>query len=1254
MKSIYTIYKERLVEISGKSRSIFSKKGNTKYSCDIVELLGSNEHMFKEFIKLFWNGNNASFPLVNKDVIKNLYLNSDEYNNLINSEEYLKLLKKDQAEAKKYLNTQANKTIKKMINDGVNAFSKLKKEIVDLAKETGRYELYIGYPFVHGTLKEEIQFKAPLLLFPVKINIINDSNVTIEPIKDMPITLNKSLMFAYANERKLNIDEMNMEFNGNLSNHFKDINGVLHYLKKNHINLKLDNTSISTFTSSGLPTKHDDLKVVNHCVIGRYPLANSIYNDYNELEKKKATTNRVIEELIHAKSSKKKNQNKVNSIYPIYKLDYTQEKAIEKINDDGSVVIYGPPGTGKSQTIVNVISDALARKKRVLVVSQKKAALDVVYNRLGKLKDKAMFISDPEKEREAFYKKVLDSHNKMSIIDSSNESKNHADLEKEIDKAYKEIEMIFKVLYQPGEFGVSLETMYEQSSQISKNSYDYQIYQELISRKNILNIKYDELERALANINQNNRKSLYYKYLEMKEKNSVIEHLKNDLDIYTIEKVSNTIEKMLVNKHLGFDTSKYPYSEYLIADLVSSENVDDVDVKKLVNWVAKHYRSGIFISGEFKRELTNSFIKAKKEIQEQLKEFEFLKEILTNDGYKMVVNAILNGNTKIFNNLRQGLKNYTKITDIKVELNKLSDIENTILEFAYNKGETLNKYNQIIDNFMPIRFYIEIVKLEQDKKGDLAKIMNFESIRQDILNMKDKQNILSNKIALSTFNEDYLNKFNKNKNNKDYLYQISKQQNNWPIRKFMKEYLDYMLDLYPCWLLSPENVSTIMPLVKDMFDIVLVDEASQVFIENTLPIMYRAKNMVVAGDNKQLRPTSVFMKRYMGSDVEENVDPTTEAALEVESLLDLATSRLPAVNLNYHYRSKNEELIDFSNNYFYDGKLEVVPNLVGSKKNGAIARIKVNGKWAERRNDVEAKKVVEILKDTLKNRKNKESIGIITFNSEQAYAIEEAIRKECKNDSWFAEAILMEQNRFENNVDTSLFVKNIENVQGDERDVIILSVGYAYNDKGKVVANFGSLSSEGGENRLNVAITRAKERTFVVTSIEPEELNVANTKNEGPKILKKYLSYVRAVSNNNKKEARIWLNNKKESVDDEITNKDIIANEIREALIEEGYRVDVKVGNTKNKVDLAIYDPDLDQYLLGIDCINKEYKDNEELIENQIYHLSFLESRGWNIHRVWTRDWWLNKNRVINSIIRSAENAKKEIINNKINNKKRK
>ena len=431
-----------------------------------------------------------------------------------------------------------------------------------------------------------------------------------------------------------------------------------------------------------------------------------------------------------------------------------------------------------------------------------------------------------------------------------------------------------------------------------------------------------------------------------------------------------------------------------------------------------------------------------------------------------------------------------------------------------------------------------------------------------------------------------------------------------------------------------------------MFDIILFDEASQVFIENTLPTIYRGKHIVVAGDSKQLRPTATFVKRYMGNDSDEELDLATQAALEVESLLDLATSRFNSTNLTYHYRSKNEELINFSNYAFYDGKLQIAPNISKNVGNKPIERIKVNGKWLGRKNDEEAKAVVALLKKLIKNKKNKSSIGIITFNTEQENAIEDAIDAECQKDYAFRDAYLREQNRKEDNEDTSIFIKNLENVQGDERDIIIFSIGYARNEYGKVVAHFGPLSIEGGENRLNVAITRAKEKIYVVTSIEPEELLVEGTKNAGPKIFKSYLKYVRAVSNKKPKEVQYVLDSFKPALpevkEDVVINQ--LENDIKEELIKLGYSVEPNLGNTNYKISLAVYDKDLDRYLLGLECDYMAYKSSDSILERDVYRNKFLESRGWTIMRIWSRDWWMNKDKVIANIVKAINANKKKLM----------
>lgn len=630
-------------------------------------------------------------------------------------------------------------------------------------------------------------------------------------------------------------------------------------------------------------------------------------------------------------------------------------------------------------------------------------------------------------------------------------------------------------------------------------------------------------------------------------------------------------------------------------------------------------------------------------MDEYLQEYVFLKEILTNEGYLMAIDGILNGNTSVLKLLHAAVNNYIKIRDVNMTLKNLTDDQKFVLNFAYKNATTYAKYIEILEKLLPLRIYHEILSYENEKKNILASIVDFENIRTKIVNLKNEQNEISRKIAFQSFVKEYKEMMVGSPENKDYLYQISKKQNFWPIRKTMDIYGDYIFKLFPCWLLSPENVSTILPLQKNMFDVVLFDEASQVFIENTIPSIFRGNRIVVAGDAKQLRPTTTFMKRYMGANIDDDVDFSTQAALEVESLLDLAVARFNSANITYHYRSQNEELIDFSNMAFYEGKLQIAPNVSKNIKHKPIERVLVDGKWRDRKNLEEAKAVVELTKQILKTRKNNETIGIITFNVDQEIAIEDLFDKECFKDESFRSAYIRETNRIEDGEDMSLFVKNLENVQGDERDIIIFSIGYARNEFGKVNATFGSLSNEGGENRLNVAITRAKKKIYVVTSIEPEELKVENAKYAGPKLLKSYLTYVRAVSNGSADEVNSILSSFNQLPSTNVLPIGIlpIEKQIQNKLTKLGYNAEINLGNSNSKISVAVYDKKKDVYLLGIETDQTVISSSSSTLERDVYRNQFLKSKGWKIFRVWSRDWWHNASSVTSAIVKEIEKQKK-------------
>ena len=431
--------------------------------------------------------------------------------------------------------------------------------------------------------------------------------------------------------------------------------------------------------------------------------------------------------------------------------------------------------------------------------------------------------------------------------------------------------------------------------------------------------------------------------------------------------------------------------------------------------------------------------------------------------------------------------------------------------------------------------------------------------------------------------------------------------------------------------MTPEAVSEVLPQQNDLFDLLIFDEASQLYVEKSIPSIIRAKKVVIAGDHKQLRPSSLGEGRFEMADDLLDEDAEISAALEEESLLDLARFRYPDILLNTHYRSKYEELIDFSNYAFYKGRLFVAPNTDTPEKPPIEVHLVDNAVWLGRSNRKEAEKVVKLIKEFFATRQNNETIGIIAFNASQRDMIYDVIDEESLKDHDFALQVRAEMSRKDNGEDTGLFIKNIESVQGDERDVIMFSIGYAKNATGRLVHNFGWLNQKGGENRLNVAISRAKKKIHIVTSFRPSELMLDEAKNDGPRILKRYLEYAFAVSNGDKEDAERILRSFGETfgiVPAAIETE--YAQKVAEALRAKGYDIDTQVGIGGYRIDIAVRKNG--KYVLGIECDGKLYSTPASARERDYHRQKYLESRGWRIKRIWSMDWWRDADREIANI----------------------
>ncbi len=1253
-KGIYTYYKERLIEIGGNNKCLYLKSIVRKSAYDLGRLFEGRDEKISEFVDFLWSG--GKFPLTvisNKEkssILRNLDLSDKGVRIQRDVESGLNV---DEATLRK-LERIRREEAARAIESEITKIKELKREVEEIEKETGRYELYVGYPFVFGCIPQgaaKTLIKAPLLLFPVRIDVIDESTVEISINQAEKTRINPALVYAYAQSKRIDIDQLELEFDG--MSRFKAVKDVIRYLADAHIKIDCpDSSNVHKYSSFKEPDTRYELSVRYAAVMARLPISNSIYNDYTLLEKKNLT-NDAIGELLrfgkgrikkHKEPKKSKKPHSDNS-YIVKMLDYAQSEVVKKVDKTGNMVIYGPPGTGKSQTIVNIITDAICKHKRVLVVSQKKAALDVVFNRLGVLNAKAMYITDEAKEKQSFYEKCLAAHQRdqiESLEDVSKLERDYNELEDKIAAEVKDLEIIFKVLNDKRPFGLSLAEMYSSSYNLSKNSTEYGVYLNLLNNKDIMSLSYKELSDAMFGIRSMDLGAMYYSFMQDKEKNPIIDCTLPDLDIRTLSEVKGELEEIQKSRKGLFAISKYPYYRHVLTYYATLK--DEKAINKVVSFENKLEYPVKLFRGRSKNATKAQFIETLEAINKVACEYNCLKRVLTEDGYIAVIDNVLRGNTAYLKHVYEALDNYIAIRDFNKLLESLDRNKINVLNFAYTSCKSYSNYLDIINKLLEIRIYHEVIRYEEECKDDLAKLVDYYNITSKIYKLKEQQLSVAYKLCAGKNSRVYDELYESSKDNKDYLYQISKKSKYWPIRKTMEVYSKFILTLFPCWLLSPENVSNLLPLTKNLFDVVIFDEASQVFIESTIPTIYRGKSIVVAGDDKQLRPSATFMKRYLGADPETIDDYSVQAALEVDSLLDLAVSRYESANLTYHYRSRHQELIDFSNYAFYNGTLQVSPNISKNRDDRPIERYKVRGKWVDRKNTEEAKQIVEVLKNIFATRKNNESIGIITFNSDQQSHIADIIDKAAAKDSEFRSNILKETHRVENGEDTSIFIKNLENVQGDERDIIIFSIGYAPNESGKLYTNFGSLSQEGGENRLNVAITRAKSKIIIVTSIEPEELKVDNSKNAGPKLLQKYLAYTRAVAKCDDEEAGVILSElrapeaKPEAV---FTTVAAVEVQMKERLEKLGYKVDTGLGNENNRISLAVYDPDTDKYLVGVELDTDAFKESSSCLERDVYKPRFLEARGWTLVRVWCRDWWLYPAKVIKNITALAEKNKK-------------
>ncbi|WP_266204113.1 AAA domain-containing protein [Pontibacter kalidii] len=1126
-------------------------------------------------------------------------------------------------------------------------FIKRKAEMI--FEERGSRELYLGWPFVHGKFSDGTAVRSPLLFFPVKLQVNAAQEWELQPDEAQPPQFNQSFLLAYAHYMGTPLAEELLELDlSTLPQHPLEFRTkVYELLKEQQLSINAGREfftdKLKRFTDYKKADyeaeyKPGQLELEQEAVLGIFPQAASyLLTDYDALLEQGEL--QEMEQLFGTPEASINGSTQAQHTFTAFALDAAQEAALQAVKQGQSVVVQGPPGTGKSQLICNLVSDFTARGKKVLVVSQKRAALDVVHKRLSQqgMGAFAALVHDINADRKAIFNQLreqidrLDEYKKQNLaLNSIYTDRTFLEVSRGINKNLEKLQNFKAALFDMSRCGWSPKELYLRSSlqqpHIPLHSYFKNLTAETVAE--FLPRLRQYLQKAIPwqkeeFVWKERRSMETYTFQERQELEQVIEALPeehgrlqrsiNELSGYTfllrelptytsaLEEIAR-LQELLAQEETGqalqlllqrqvepkelqkqvlrlkelYLVCPAPDAAVATEDLVSVKaavakyeeqqkqllgritwafapekqllkkalakyklELDEAGVGELqrrlvlrqqavelMQGINQSIRSDLKITQHpsevlQKLKAVEEALQAQKLLRQLHKEQVLHEKLLSlvqlPEHLQRLVQSINEAETK-YNHWLQWLTEgqISRLTqDAKYKealLQELPEVfehlvafdalltsftgpERKVAELLQEQGiKTAEEGEALLLNSLYLAWLHELEgqhpELRMPSNGELQRL---EEELQLLLQQKQE---LSQEIVLSRLREQAYKDIEVNRLGNPVTYrrlhaQVSKKRSLYPLRKLFALFSEEMLDLVPCWLASPETVSAVLPLER-CFDLVIFDEASQCYAETGIPAMLRGKQVVVAGDAQQLKPSDIYRARWNGAAGEDEVEE-----LSAESLLELCGLYLPQTMLTQHYRSRYPELIEFSNRYFYKNKLELIPELLDANaRQPAITFVKVHGLWQDNQNLPEAQRVVELVLQYL--QAGQEELGVITFNYNQQMLVQDLL-----------EEAAQEQNI---TIPASVLVKNIENIQGDEKEVIILSVGYAPDEKGRMAMQFGSLNQSGGENRLNVAVTRAKQEVVVVSSIRAEQLQVEHTTHAGPKVLKDYLHYAQQVS----------------------------------------------------------------------------------------------------------------------------------------------
>lgn len=821
--------------------------------------------------------------------------------------------------------------------------------------------------------------------------------------------------------------------------------------------------------------------------------------------------------------------------------DASQMAAVLYSEMGKSFVLHGPPGTGKSQTITNIIAHNLALGRRVLFVSEKKAALDVVYKRLDSV-GLSPFCLELHSNKSRKANVMQQFQEALGVAETrvpSGWAKSCADL----NASLRDLSVYVRELHRPSANGRSAYVC------IATVSGKHKASSAALVQADVVQMSKDEVAALAA------------------EAKALGEEWKGvDAGAYEALKPLRT--------HVWSPAGEMQLRAKIDELIVAAESASSFfgRIRAMIKAFGLAGRISLPILAP-----PSKWVPTLREVKDNL------------DGLRLVMSYRFRADA--FRN--RGCAPYVA---------------------AMERGEFAPEDAERVFEESVCEKTLHAIMSEHEELSSFSGLRQEEKIAH-FRELDEKHMELVRKYIVAALSKCLPDSDKLDDEGKKQLAVIkresAKKKRIMPIRELLSSTMPVATRLKPCFLMSPLSVAQYLPAGTDLFDVVVFDEASQMTVWDAVATIARGKQLICVGDPKQLPPTAFFVR----GEATDNDPDVVAAATDLESILDECLANgLHSAYLNWHYRSRHESLIAFSNRHYYDDRLNTFPAAESNDRLGVSFRF-VDGALYDHvthTNSGEAKALVDYLYERLQRDKaeRERSWGIVTFSVAQKHLIEKMIEERFAGVSWADDF-------FNDSKPDAFFVKNLENVQGDERDVIVFSIAYAPDAEGRFAMMFGPINLPGGERRLNVAITRAREQVIIFSSTHASAIHAERTNSVGVKHLKALMEYAETGMLEG------------DVPRDPTARSQGIVGDVRAFLESKGYVVEEMVGRSTMPIDLAVKDPnDANRYALAIEFGGPAYAAQKTVRDRDVLRSGVLKRLGWKTFHLWSVDWVFDRKRI--------------------------